>query len=199
MHLLIHSGVKPHKCAQCKKSFNQAVNLKRDLLTHSGEKAHQCGQCNFSTSQASTLRKHVKTHTVVRPHQCTHCDYSSDTKWHTLGKSLTDVLSVTFQALQMAIWRSTREELTLKKILKSVAQGTGFALVSDFKSHTILPHKEKNISSLMIAVKHFDVQDDLEKCNHKHVSWYFNKDWINCSGHFHQRPNLSLNLVHCRY
>ena len=36
----------------------------------------------------------------------------------------------------------------------------------------------------MIAVKHFDIQDNLVKCNHKQVSQYLNKEWINCSCHF---------------
>ena len=31
-HMLIHSGEKPHKCTECKKSFSKAVTLDRHLL-----------------------------------------------------------------------------------------------------------------------------------------------------------------------
>ena len=73
-------------------------------------------------------------------------------------------------------------------------------MVSDLKCHTISHHTEEKISSVMIAVKHFDIQDNLVKCNHKHVSLYLNKECINCSCHFAIAIFISAQIflgIHC--
>ena len=73
-------------------------------------------------------------------------------------------------------------------------------MVSDLKCHTISHHTEEKISSVMIAVKHFDIQDNLVKCNHKQVSQYLNKEWINCSCHFAIAIFISAQIflgIHC--
>ena len=48
-----------HKCAECKKSFCQAGNLRNHLLTHSGEKPHKCNQCSHATTTAQNLTFHI--------------------------------------------------------------------------------------------------------------------------------------------
>ena len=77
-HKMTHkSGEKKFNCAQCNKSFNHAVLLKRHLLTHAGEKQQKCRQCNYSTNHNSALRQHVMKHTGEKPHHCNECSYTS--------------------------------------------------------------------------------------------------------------------------
>ena len=53
-HMLIHSRDKPHKCANCGKSFTQKVHLSTHMLIHSGSKGHRCDLCGnkFPTTRA---------------------------------------------------------------------------------------------------------------------------------------------------
>ena len=60
--MLTHSGEKPHKCALCNFSSNQASNLRTHIITHTGARHHQCNQCNFSSNQLMDLRRHSYPH-----------------------------------------------------------------------------------------------------------------------------------------
>ena len=56
--ILIHDGVKLHKCAQCDESFSQVGDLKRQLTKHTGKKLHKCTQWEKSFSEARLLKTH---------------------------------------------------------------------------------------------------------------------------------------------
>ena len=77
IHMVIHSGEKLHKCAQCNKSFNQVGNLKRHFLAHSGKKLHNCAQCSKSFTEAATLKRHLLTHSGEKTNKCAQCNYST--------------------------------------------------------------------------------------------------------------------------
>ncbi|GFW99402.1 integrase catalytic domain-containing protein [Trichonephila clavipes] len=48
MHLLFHSGEKPHECEICKKSFTAGSDLSKHLRIHTKEKPYVCKICNHA-------------------------------------------------------------------------------------------------------------------------------------------------------
>ncbi|KAI4892008.1 hypothetical protein NFI96_034219 [Prochilodus magdalenae] len=88
IHMLNHTGVRPHSCRLCGKSFATKHSLKMHRALHDSAKRFHCSvceskylctQCGMSFHRASGLSKHLKKHQPkpeVRAFQCSHCDKS---------------------------------------------------------------------------------------------------------------------------
>jgi KRAB domain-containing zinc finger protein len=65
-------------CTICGKVLYTPSGFKLHLLSHTGDRPHQCTVCGRKFLQRSTLKTHVKgVHSVYRPYSCnicgTHC------------------------------------------------------------------------------------------------------------------------------
>ncbi|XP_076436165.1 uncharacterized protein LOC143275772 [Babylonia areolata] len=91
VHVLIHSGEKPHVCTKCGQAFRQKSTLNNHVLTHSEEKPHVCTKCGQTFRRKSSLKRHILTHSEEKPHVCTKCGQSfirkSSLKTHILTHS----------------------------------------------------------------------------------------------------------------
>lgn len=59
MHVLDHSGIKPHLCLKCGKYFKQLSHLNTHMLTHDKIKPHTCNLCGKGFTQISHLKRHA--------------------------------------------------------------------------------------------------------------------------------------------
>lgn len=59
MHILDHSGIKPHLCLKCGKYFKQLSHLNTHMLTHDQIKPHTCNLCGKGFTQISHLKRHA--------------------------------------------------------------------------------------------------------------------------------------------
>ena len=59
-HVMIHTGVKPHKCDFCGKSFCDRTNLKYHRLIHLENKPFTCKLCGRGFVQKRGLKKHLE-------------------------------------------------------------------------------------------------------------------------------------------
>lgn len=59
MHVLDHSGIKPHLCLKCGKYFKQLSHLNTHMLTHDKIKPHTCNLCGKGFTQISHLKRHT--------------------------------------------------------------------------------------------------------------------------------------------
>ncbi|XP_063696047.1 zinc finger protein 70-like [Culicoides brevitarsis] len=75
-HMLVHSGVRKHKCSLCDKSFAQISNLNHHMKLHvdEGKKARpKCDLCGKSFSEMRSLKRHEVKHTGERKYECDLC------------------------------------------------------------------------------------------------------------------------------
>merc|ERR1712129_676491 len=79
LHLLRHTGEKPHKCDQCSYASTTPANLQNHVNSkHTKEKPRACKQCDEKFSSHSALWQHVKRkhEKTAKTHKCDTCDYS---------------------------------------------------------------------------------------------------------------------------
>ncbi|NXN84144.1 ZSC20 protein, partial [Bombycilla garrulus] len=55
-------GVRPYKCLECEKSFNNSFCLICHQITHTGERPYRCRKCLKSFRDCSNLIVHQRLH-----------------------------------------------------------------------------------------------------------------------------------------
>ncbi|XP_051987101.1 zinc finger and BTB domain-containing protein 11 [Xyrauchen texanus] len=76
IHMLSHTGVRPHSCKVCGKSFATKHNLKMHRLLHDTLKRFQCTVCEKSFVTKRSLEEHTSIHTGESKYLCTTCGAS---------------------------------------------------------------------------------------------------------------------------
>ncbi|XP_060090568.1 zinc finger and BTB domain-containing protein 11 [Heteronotia binoei] len=76
IHMLKHTGVKPHACKICGKSFTYKHGLKMHLALHEAQKQFKCELCDKSFVTKRSLQEHVSIHTGESKYFCSHCGKS---------------------------------------------------------------------------------------------------------------------------
>ncbi|XP_038622156.1 zinc finger and BTB domain-containing protein 11 isoform X2 [Tachyglossus aculeatus] len=76
IHMLKHTGVKPHACQVCGKSFTYKQGLKLHLALHEAQKQFQCELCEKSFVTKRSLQEHMSIHTGESKYLCSICGKS---------------------------------------------------------------------------------------------------------------------------
>ena len=63
IHMLNHTGVRPHACKVCGKSFANKHSLKMHRALHDNTKQFQCGYCSKSFVSRRSMEEHTSMHT----------------------------------------------------------------------------------------------------------------------------------------
>ncbi|TVK90623.1 Zinc finger and BTB domain-containing protein 11 [Bagarius yarrelli] len=68
IHMLNHTGVRPHSCRVCGKSFATKHNLKMHRAQHDSAKRFYCTMCEKSFVTQRSLSEHISVHTGKQTH-----------------------------------------------------------------------------------------------------------------------------------
>ncbi|CAK6441582.1 unnamed protein product [Pipistrellus nathusii] len=76
IHMLKHTGVKPHACQVCGKTFIYKHGLKLHQSLHQSQKQFQCDLCAKSFVTKRSLQEHMSIHTGESKYHCSVCGKS---------------------------------------------------------------------------------------------------------------------------
>ncbi|XP_061859966.1 zinc finger and BTB domain-containing protein 11 isoform X2 [Colius striatus] len=76
IHMLKHTGVKPHACKACGKTFTYKQGLKMHLALHEVQKQFKCDLCEKSFVTKRSLQEHMSIHTGESKYLCSICGKS---------------------------------------------------------------------------------------------------------------------------
>nr|XP_033797218.1 zinc finger and BTB domain-containing protein 11 isoform X2 [Geotrypetes seraphini] len=76
LHLLKHTGVKPHVCKICRKTFTYLHGLKMHMVLHEAQKQFKCHLCEKSFVTKRSLQEHLSIHTGESKYLCSICGSS---------------------------------------------------------------------------------------------------------------------------
>ncbi|XP_034387357.1 zinc finger and BTB domain-containing protein 11 isoform X2 [Cyclopterus lumpus] len=73
IHMLNHTGVRPHACKVCGKTFAHKHSLKMHRALHDASKQFQCGYCKKSFVSKRSMEEHTSLHTGESKYLCNTC------------------------------------------------------------------------------------------------------------------------------
>uniref|UniRef100_A0AAR2LA63 Zinc finger and BTB domain containing 11 n=1 Tax=Pygocentrus nattereri TaxID=42514 RepID=A0AAR2LA63_PYGNA len=76
IHMLNHTGVRPHSCRLCGKSFATKHSLKMHRALHDSARRFHCSVCEKSFVTKRSLDEHTSIHTGESKYLCTQCGMS---------------------------------------------------------------------------------------------------------------------------